>query len=119
MICVELRDVTIHSFHGLYEGEEKIGSAYIVNLAVTYEEHPGDLDNLSDTVDYVDLYHIVKQRMQVPAALLEKLCDSIIRHIKHQYAFVKEIKLSVFKLQPPIENFEGKLGVSMHKKFND
>jgi dihydroneopterin aldolase len=57
--------------------------------------------------------------MQHPTPLLEKLCDGIIRHIKHQYPFIREVDLSILKLQAPIHNFQGKVGVSMNKKFND
>lgn len=119
MISVEISDLHIHAFHGIHDGEEKTGSSYIVNLSVKYEEAGKDLGSIHNTVDYVELYHIVKQRMQAPSQLLEKLCDGIVRHIKHQYAFVREIQMSVHKLQAPIENFQGKVGVSMNKKFND
>jgi len=119
MISIELRNVRIHAFHGMYEGEEKLGNDFIVNIAVKYEEHLNDLDDLNNTVDYVNLFDIVKKRMQVPTVLLEKVCDGIVRHVKHQYSFVREIDISVYKLQPPIPQFEGRVGVSMNKKFND
>ncbi len=38
MISIELIDVQLHGFHGIYEGEGKIGNPYIINLEVKYNE---------------------------------------------------------------------------------
>ncbi len=119
MISVELKDIELHAYHGIYEGEEKTGNPYIINLEVKYEEKDIDLDDITQTINYVDLYTIVKNRMQIPTGLLEKICESIIRHIRHQYPFISEVNLSIFKLQAPIRDFQGKVGVTMNKKFND
>ena len=119
MITIQLRDVELHANHGVYEGEDKIGSNYIISLDVSYEEKDSAFDDINATINYVDLYSIVKNRMQVTTGLLEKICDSIIRHIKHQYAYVYEVNLSIYKLQAPIKDFQGKVGVSMRKRFDD
>jgi len=119
MISIELRDVHMYAFHGIFEGEEKVGNPYIINLSVKYNEKDNDFESINDTISYEDLYQIVKQRMQIPTGLLEKICVNIIRHIKHQYPFVKEVDLSLQKLQPPLQEFQGNVGVSMNRKFND
>jgi dihydroneopterin aldolase len=119
MIAIELVNVHIHAFHGIYDGEEKVGNPYVINLSVKYDERENDFNEINDTINYVELFNIVKQRMQIPTNLLEKICVNIIRHIKHQYPNVKEIDLSIRKLQAPISDFQGDVGVSMNKKFNE
>jgi 7,8-dihydroneopterin aldolase/epimerase/oxygenase len=119
MISIELVNVQMYAFHGIFPGEEKIGNPYIVSLSVKYDEKDIDFDNINDTINYEELYGIVKQRMQIPTGLLEKICVGIIRHIKHHYPFVKEVDLSIQKLQPPLQEFQGNVGVSMNRKFND
>lgn len=119
MICIQLVDVQLYAYHGVFEGEEKAGNPYVVNLRVYFDEKNKDFDDLNETINYEDLYHIVKQRMQIPTGLLEKICVGIIRHIKHQYPFVKEVDLSIQKLQPPLHEYQGNVGVSMNRKFND
>lgn len=118
MISIELKDILLDAHHGIDEGEEQTGNPYIVNLEVKYDDKNASFDSIENTIDYVELYGIVKTRMQVRTGLLEKICESIIRHIRHQYSFVTEINLSIHKLQAPIQNFQGKVGVSMNKKFN-
>lgn len=117
MVSIELLDVRMFAFHGLHDGEQKTGNEYVVNLLVSYQENTDSFESLQNTIDYVALFEIVKQRMHVATPLLEKLADGIIRKIKHRYSFVNEIKLSVHKLQAPIENFQGRIGVTLYKKY--
>jgi dihydroneopterin aldolase len=119
MISINLTDVQLYAYHGISVGEEKVGNPYIINLRVQFNEKDNDFDNIKDTINYEELYNIVKQRMAIPTGLLEKICINIIRHIKHQYPFIKEIDLSIQKLQAPLLEFQGNVGVSMNRKFND
>lgn len=118
MVSIELHNIRLHAYHGIYEGEQKTGSPYEVNLKVTYDEGQVKFDDLRNTINYVDVFEIVKQRMKVATPLLEKVAEGIIRKLKHQYPYTNEITLSIFKLEPPIENIQGKLGITMHKRFD-
>ena len=79
-----------------------------------------DNDVLAGTgPSYEDLFALVKKRMQSPSLLLENVCEDIIRKIKHEYPEVRAVSVSVFKLNPPIENLQGKVGVTLRKTFDD
>src|SRR5438132_13312276 len=112
MVVIELQQVRLKAFHGIYEGEQKIGSLYDVNVKVVYEEGDTQFDDLKNTINYVEILDIVKQRMQEPTGLLEKVADSIIQKIRHQYPYTKEIIISIYKLEAPVENFQGRIGVT-------
>ena len=118
MVTVHLHDIIMHAFHGLYAEEHKTGNNYEINLDVTYEERGSHFETIQDTISYEDLFGIVKKRMQAPTPLLEKVCEGIIRKIKHEYPGVREVAISMYKLQPPIENLQGKVGVTMRKIFD-
>jgi 7,8-dihydroneopterin aldolase/epimerase/oxygenase len=117
MISIELKDLRLQAHHGLYAGEHKTGNTYHVDLSVKYDEGLRTFESLENTINYVKLYEIVSQRMKTSTHLLERLCDDIAKEIKFQYPFIKEINISVYKLQPPIENFEGRVGVTLHKIY--
>lgn len=108
----------MYARHGLYKNEPKTGNLYNVDLRVMYDEGSTSFHHLSDTINYVELYDILRQRMQSPTALLEKLCDEVIQQIKTRYPFIAEAMISIQKIQAPIENFEGKVGVRLHKIYN-
>jgi dihydroneopterin aldolase len=118
MVVIELNQVKLHAFHGVYEGEKLTGSAYEINVRVAYEEGDSTFDDLKNTINYVEILEIVKQRMRIPSGLLEKVASDIISRIRDQYPFTREISFSIYKLDAPVENFQGKIGVTLHKKFD-
>ena len=118
MVTVELQNIRLHAYHGLYEGEQKTGSPYEVSIKVIYDEGATQFDNLENTINYVSVFGIIQQRMKTPLPLLEKVAAGIIEEIKQRWPFAVEIVVSVYKLEPPIENFQGRVGVTIHKNFN-
>lgn len=118
MISIELKDVRIHASHGLYPGESLTGNNYEINLSVKFDDTAVAFTSIENTIDYAELYDIIRQRMQHTTALLEKLCSDIVQQIKATYPAVSEVTLTVYKIQAPIENFEGKVGVTLHRNFD-
>lgn len=119
MVTIELQRLVFYEHHGIYEEERKVMNSFEVNLSVSYSESDFVFEKISDTISYVNLFKIVQEKMKEPVFLLEKICQVIILNIKHQYPGVSEIKISIYKLRAPIENFAGRVGVSMHRSFKD
>ncbi|GAC1454316.1 MAG: hypothetical protein NVSMB7_16630 [Chitinophagaceae bacterium] len=119
MLTVHLSDLRFFAHHGVHEGEPEAGGEFEVHLQVTYEEKKIKFNELKNVLNYEDLYYIVKKRMYMPTPLIEEVAESIIRKIRHEYSFVKEVSISIFKLQAPIEHFNGKVGITLQKKFDD
>ena len=119
MVHVELKDLRMFTLHGVHMGESLAGNPCQVDLRVSFDEGPAGITQISQTIDYEKLYKIIKQRMGENTPLLETLCDDIARRIKEEFPMVSEIILSVYKLQAAIENLNGRVGVTIHKKFDD
>jgi 7,8-dihydroneopterin aldolase/epimerase/oxygenase len=119
LLTIELQNLIFHAQHGLYEEERKVRNIFEVNLSVSFPEQKTAYESTENTISYVNLYAIVKQNIQNPVFLLEKICQDIILKIKNQYPVVTEIRISIYKLQAPIEGFIGKAGVTMHRMFKD
>lgn len=119
MTTVELQHIRLHAYHGLYDGEDKTGSPYEVNVKAIYDEGNGEFDNLENTINYVSVFEIIQQKMKTPFPLLEQVAQEIVKEIKQRWPFAVEIMVSVYKLEPPIENLQGRVGVTIHKRFND
>jgi len=119
MLTIHLHQLQFHAYHGLYPGEELIGNDFEVNLDVTYDPRQENLDDLQYLINYEDLFRIVQQRMNAPTPLLEELANGIMHKIKHQYAQVKSVGIKIYKLQAPISHYQGKVGISFFRKFED
>lgn len=116
MNAVHLRSLQFHAFHGLYEGEEKTGGAFEVNLTVRYL--PGQpITQLEQTINYAELYAIIRTEMMLRRELLETVAESICTTIHERFTIIKEIELEIWKLSPPIDQFQGKTGISLLKTF--
>lgn len=119
MITIRLKDLKIHAGHGVYQGEALVGNSYQVDLWVRYPEKGAGFESLHETVDYEELFGILKQRMAQDTALLEKLCRDVLTEIKSRFPQIIESEITVYKLQAAIHNLEGKVGVTLYKKFDD
>jgi dihydroneopterin aldolase len=117
MVTVELHNLVMHGHHGIHPEERKVMNSFEVNLDVRYQENQTEFEQISDTINYAELYEIIRQKIQVPVFLLEKVCQDIILTIKRQFPQVRNIRISIYKLYAPIENFQGKVGVTMERQF--
>lgn len=117
MITVRLHNLIFSGNHGVFKEELATGNTFEVHLDVSYDEQKRSFESLETIVNYVNLFGIIKQRMHQPSPLLEKIADEIIVRIKEQYPFISEATLSIYKLQAPIGNFQGKAGITLNKKF--
>ena len=57
---------------------------------------------MSDTVDYVQINHIVKDEMKIPSKLLEHVAKRIMDRIFNDIKSVSKCNVSVSKINPPI-----------------
>ena len=100
---IYLKNIRLYSYHGCMDEEKKIGSDYVVNLKVKTDlSASSKSDNLADTVDYVNLYSIVKEEMDQRAKLLETVADRIINRVLKDHPDVIKASVKVAKKNPPI-----------------
>ena len=103
MGIIKLTNIRTFSYHGCLEEEAKIGSNYSVDLTIKTNLEPSSkTDELTDTVDYVDLNRIVVEEMAIRAKLLEHVAKRIIDRILKELQMVTKIEVEVTKLNPPI-----------------
>ena len=117
MGIIKLTNIRTFSFHGCLEEEAKIGSNYSVNLTIkTNLEPSAKTDELTDTVDYVDLNRIVVEEMAIRAKLLEHVAKRIIDRVLKELKMVTKIEVEVTKLNPPIGGDVEGVTIIMKKK---
>ena len=103
MGIIKVTNIRAHAHHGCLAEESIIGSEYRVDISLKTNLKKASIsDNLSDTVDYVYINHIVKEEMRIPSKLLEHVAKRIIDHIFLALKTVEKIKVSVSKINPPI-----------------
>lgn len=112
MIRIELRQVRLTGYHGLYPEEKKTGNEFVVELCVDYDPGEDMITDIRDTINYVELYQLLKQQFDTPIALLETLVRQISAEILETYPRAMKVAVSVEKLHPPIQGYTGSVRVS-------
>ncbi|MCW3093709.1 MAG: hypothetical protein JWP81_4778 [Ferruginibacter sp.] len=116
MLTIHLHNLLFHAFHGFYEEEQILGNEFEINADVVVDA-PEQITKLRQTVNYVTIYNAIKQRMQQPTALLETVAQELTLAIHQIDNRIKSVHITIKKLSPPIENFEGIVGVSYQREF--
>ena len=116
---VHLKQLRLHGFHGLDEGEDVLGGEFEVSLTASYIPEATPIVSIHQTIDYTLLYDIIKQRMLIPTPLLETLATEIVSEIFAKFPAILEVDISIFKLHPPIKNFQGSVGVTYQLKRSE
>ncbi|HAZ91863.1 MAG TPA: hypothetical protein DCX70_00360 [Chitinophagaceae bacterium] len=76
MFNIHLQQLKFHGHHGILDEETLIGNNFEVSVTVNFIAK-GPIESLSDTVNYVELHHIIKEIFHQPVKLLETLAEEI------------------------------------------
>ncbi|WP_185861920.1 dihydroneopterin aldolase [Blattabacterium cuenoti] len=100
-----LENIKLFGFHGCMPEEKRVGSHYTINLEIEFDFYQASInDDLSKTIDYVHLYHIIKKEMNTNSKLIEHLAQRIIKKIKEYKKYlIKHIKIKICKENPPLQ----------------
>ncbi len=117
---ITLEGLEFFAFHGYYDEEQKIGNKYGVDVTVEVPlDKASENDKLSQTMNYEDLYRIVRAEMKKPSRLLENIGNRILISIFDQFPLVTTIDVSISKFNPPIGGICKRAVVSMSRKRED
>jgi dihydroneopterin aldolase len=100
---IQVNNIKLYANHGCLNEEAMIGSWYRVDIEVNVDLTKSSIsDDLEDTVDYVQLNHIVKEEMAIRSKLLEEVANRILDRFFLELKMIKSATVSVAKLNPPI-----------------
>lgn len=116
MLTVHLHNLMFHSFHGMFKEERILGNNFEINVDVSFDV-PDKITRLQQSVDYVSLYAIIKEIMDVPTQLLETVVQDLAERFHLFDNKIRIVSISIKKLNPPINNFQGTVGISYSKEF--
>ncbi len=103
MSVIELQGMEFFAYHGFHDAERVTGNKYGVDLIITTDlDRPSHSDSLKDTINYEEVYRIVKEEMGKPARLLEHLSFRINEVIINSFPEISSVKSRVSKYNPPL-----------------
>jgi dihydroneopterin aldolase len=115
---IQLVDILLHGYHGLFEEEKLVGNTFKINVTVAYEPATFPITRLSDTLDYAAVFNILQAQMQVATPLLETVAANFTLAVLQQFDAATEVTIHIQKMVPPIAGMVGSVavGLTMNKK---
>ncbi len=104
MDTIELSGLKFRAYHGCLPREREEGRDYIVDIRISADLGRASCsDNLADTINYADIYDIVKEEMAIASNLLEHVAGRILARIRALSAEIKGAAVSIEKINPPFD----------------
>lgn len=116
MLTIRLNKMIFFAYHGVHAEENIVGSQFEVSVLLSFNA-PEKIEELHDTINYVSVFEIVKSNFAKPEKLLESLAQDITEEIYKIDKRISSINITIDKLNPPICNFTGNVGVNYLKSY--
>jgi len=103
MSIISIEGMEFFAYHGCFTEEQLIGTNFNVDLFLTLDTSKAeDTDNLYDTVNYQEVFQLIKAEMQVTSKLLEHVAKRILNVVIAKFPEIENATIKIKKLNPPL-----------------
>ncbi len=103
MGLITLHRMEFFAYHGCNPEERIIGNYFYVDVSVEADLSKAmETDDLRYTVNYQNIYDIVKREMLAPSNLLEHVAGRIAKALRKEISVLEKVTVSVAKKNPPL-----------------
>jgi len=114
MAKIYLSDMQFYAYHGCFEEEKVVGTHFSVDCTLEINcKEAAKQDDLSQTVNYQDVYSLIANEMKQPSSLLEHIAYRLIKRLHSQFSDAAKISVCIHKLNPPLGGKIGKVSVEL------
>ncbi|HAR38375.1 MAG: dihydroneopterin aldolase [Bacteroidetes bacterium GWD2_45_23] len=100
---IELTNMQFYAYHGVLPQERETGNVFVVNMTLDADITAACAsDEVADTINYADVFELVRTEMQQPSKLLEHLAGRIIKRLTSAFPQISYARVSVAKMHPPV-----------------
>ncbi len=103
MSTISIEQMEFYAYHGCFKEEQIIGTRFLMDLYLETDTAKAEkTDDLSETVNYQEVYLLVKKEMEIKSKLLEHVGRRILDAVKDKFPEVTSAKLKISKMNPPL-----------------
>ncbi len=111
---LRLEGMEFRAAHGCYDVEQRVGGNFTVDLLLTVDDNgAAAADDITRTVNYVEVYETVRQQMAIPSAIIENTADRILKALVARFPNLHRIEITLAKLAPPLGGKAASVAVKM------
>lgn len=91
------------AYHGVLEHETIYGNHFSVTLRFSADLSKACFsDDVADTINYAEVYDLVKEEMAIPSKLIENAAYRILKRVKESFPQIDRIEVELSKQNPPV-----------------
>ena len=84
---IAINGMRFYAHHGCFDEERAIGTHFVVDIWMEVDTRAAEVsDNIADTVNYLEVYQVVKHEMETPSNLLERVARRVGEAVMSQFA---------------------------------
>jgi dihydroneopterin aldolase len=103
MSTISIEGMEFYAYHGCFAEEQLIGTRFVVDLFLETDTIKAEqTDDLKSTINYLEVYQLVKKEMEITSKLLEHVGRRILNAVKLNYPAVGHARVKVRKMNPPL-----------------
>ncbi|MEI3604587.1 dihydroneopterin aldolase [Pseudogracilibacillus sp. SE30717A] len=116
-----LNRIEFYGFHGVFPEEKKLGQRFIIDLELeTPLETAGKTDDMNDSIDYGEVYGIVKEIVEgEPKDLIEAVAETMAATLFQMFKTLEACRIKVTKPDPPIQGHYESVAVEIYRERNN
>jgi dihydroneopterin aldolase len=101
---IQLEGLEFFAHHGFYEQEQALGNRYTVDITLeTSFGRAATHDDITDTVNYEEVYSLISSVMAENTRLLEHIAHKINMQVLDRFEQVDTVEVKVSKHNPPLK----------------
>ena len=114
MSTIAIEGMEFYSYHGHFEEESVIGTKFKLDLYIETDTSTAESsDNLSDTVNYLAVYQIIKEQMKKPSYLIEHVARRILNAVMDNFPTIMSAEIKFRKMNPPLGGQMDSVSISL------
>ena len=114
MGMISIENMEFFAYHGCFSEEQIIGTQFIVDLYIETDTSEAEkTDKLSETINYQEVFLMVKEQMAIKSKLLEHVARRILDKLGDQYPEIEYAEIKVSKVNPPLGGKVGNVSLTL------
>ncbi|MDD4142562.1 MAG: dihydroneopterin aldolase [Bacteroidales bacterium] len=116
-VTIKMTDIRLWGYHGCLPQERTIGAQYSIDVELYFNSSKAEkTDCLIDTIDYPEVYEVIKKSFASPVNLMEHLCRKILDDLHYNFPKLTNSTITIHKLNPPVSGEIGAVSFTLSHK---
>ncbi len=92
-----------HAYHGYFDFEKREGNTFYVTVKMELDTSKAETsDLLEETLNYQEVYDVVKREMEIVSDLIEHVARRIKEALLSEFSQIKSLEVELSKMNPPL-----------------